>query len=255
MVRVALKTMRCGPFLVMFALLLGAAPALGAEPTVPYPMAAAKSRPQSAPKAKTRRRSRRAVQTAAGQNRPPAARRRRRESRPNPKTATGQVRAGAGRVRRNSRRRAPEDPGGAAVVGRLYRRGQRRRPDARRDQELPEAQQGQGHRRAHAGRARQPGRRGARPRAGIRLERGGRSGHRHPHRPADQDGAECARGRARHALVVGAWRGAGRDLPHRRSATSNCPRCSSRRRRSRRRARSNTACCATTISSSAACRA
>ena len=56
------------------------------------------------------------------------------------------------------------------------------------------------------------GRQGAR--GGIRLERGGRPGDRHPYRPAEQDGAQGARRRARHALVLGAWRGAGRDLPH-----------------------------------------
>ena len=66
---------------------------------------------------------------------------------------------------------------------------------------------------------------------------------------------QCARYRARHALVVGAWRGAGRNLPHQRDATSRLPRCSNARRRSRRRAGSRAARCMTTASPSAACRA
>ena len=99
------------------------------------------------------------------------------------------------------------------MVGRLRRFDRRRRTDARRDQEFPEAPQGQGHRRAHHVRARRSGRRRQGARGRIRLERGGRSGNRRAHRPADQAGAARARRRARHALVFGARRGAGRDLP------------------------------------------
>ena len=100
------------------------------------------------------------------------------------------------------------------MVGRLYRHCRRRRFDAHRDQEFPEAPQGQSHRHPRAVRARRPPRRRQAARGRIRLERGGRSGDRHPHRPADQAGDAGARRRSRHALVIEARRGAGRDLPH-----------------------------------------
>ena len=52
-------------------------------------------------------------------------------------------------LRRHPTGRARENPGGVAVVRRLYRRCDGRRPDAHRHQEFPEAPQGQSHRHTH----------------------------------------------------------------------------------------------------------
>ena len=138
-------------------------------------------------------------------------------SRPNPNEPSPN-RPTAGRrdvVRRHPARRAAGDPVGAAVVGRLHRRGGgddpmltaiknfQKRHKAKVTGVLTPAE------RADAARRRQ----GAR--GGIRLERG-----RSTRRPASRIGLPTklvphrARRRARHALVLGAWRGAGRDLPH-----------------------------------------
>ena len=234
--------MRCGPFLVMLALLLGAGPALAqdspgimpapkqsdakpAKKHVKRKAAAAKAEPTESKPAETKSakgktvRPKRVVakpavaktdaakpaaaKPAAVEAKPP------RPKPPKPKPSRRPTCSPASRAAsaRKSRRRCC----GRATIRGVVRR---RRSDAHRDQEFPEAQQGQDHRRAHAGRARDPGRRRQGARRRIRLERGGRSGHRHPHRPAEQAGAAGARRRARHALVLGAWRGAGRNLPH-----------------------------------------
>ena len=66
---------------------------------------------------------------------------------------------------------------------------------------------------------------------------------------------QCARRRTWHALVIGAWRGAGRDLPHQGGGAHACCAVRARKERAGHAPGRDAARCMTTISSSAACRA
>ena len=254
MVRVALKTMRCGPFLAMLALLLGAAPALAQDSPGIIPMPkqsdAQPAKKHARPKAATAKPAEAkavtpkpaAAESAASKPAAPKAAAVKAEPAPDvfagiPPGERLKIQAALLWSGDYTGAVAGEDPMLAAI------KNYQKRSKAKVTGVLTPAERAALRRRGQDARGR------------IRLERGGRPGHRHPHRPADQDGAACARRRARHALVVGAWRGAGRDLPHQGSRAQARRAVRAAEEGAGRRARSKTACCTTTISSSAACRA